>query len=142
MRRPAIGRALRGRISRDANERCGYCTTSALNSGIPLDVEHIIPVSRGGATELTNLWLSCVSCNRHKSDRIVSTDPLTGVAGPLFNPRADRWHEHFKWSDDGALIIGLTPIGRATVAALDLNDATRVAARRRWVLAGWHPPRD
>ena len=96
----------------------------------------------GGATEEANLWLSCVSCNRRKSDRIAVLDELTGVRVALFNPRMQRWRDHFAWSPDGALVVGVTATGRATVAALDLNHADRVAARRRWVIAGWHPPRD
>ena len=142
MKRPAVSRALRRRVEQVAGERCGYRLTSVLNSGIPLELEHIIPVALGGATEEANLWLSCVSCNRRKSDLIAAIDGLTGTRVALFNPRTQRWRDHFAWSPDGALIVGITATGRATVEALNLNHAARVAARRRWVLAGWHPPRD
>jgi hypothetical protein len=50
------------------------------------------------------------------------------------------WIEHFMWNDNGTQIPGLTPVGRATVVALQLNRPLLVGARRRWVLAGWHPP--
>ena len=43
-----------------------------------------------------------------------------------------------KWTE----IIGLTATGRATIAALRLNNPEIVAARSLWVQAGWHPPRD
>ena len=33
----------------------------------------------------------------------------------LFNPRTQTWFEHFHWSTDGLQILGLTPIGHATV---------------------------
>jgi len=59
---------------------------------------------------------------------------------PLFNPRRQRWLDHFSWSDDGTRVVGITPAGRATVMALRLNNAEIVAARRRWVAVGWHPP--
>jgi hypothetical protein len=58
----------------------------------------------------------------------------------LFNPRTQHWYEHFRWSEDGAYIIGLTAIGRATVETLKMNSAYIVPARRHWVEAGWHPP--
>ena len=58
----------------------------------------------------------------------------------LFNPRTQMWTEHFAWSPDGTLIIGLTPLGRATVVALRLNNEFIVVARRFWVEAGWWPP--
>lgn len=60
----------------------------------------------------------------------------------LFNPRSQDWNKHFAWTEDGEQIIGLTAIGRATVEALNLNRPTLVKARRRWVEAGWHPPKD
>jgi hypothetical protein len=65
---------------------------------------------------------------------------LTGEIVPLFNPRQQRWSEHFAWSADGTQITGLTIIGRATVVALQMNNATIIPARRRWAAAGWHPP--
>jgi hypothetical protein len=43
---------------------------------------------------------------------------------------------------DGTRIIGRTPVGRATVEALRLNNEVAVEVRRNWVLAGWHPPVD
>ena len=142
MSRPSIPRMLRRRVEATAGGRCGYCQTSALNSGIPLEIEHLVPLARGGATEEANLWLSCVSCNRRKSDRTTARDPVTNSDVALFNPRTQRWSEHFVWSVDGALVVAQTAIGRATLAALDLNHPARVAARRRWVLVGWHPPAD
>jgi hypothetical protein len=57
----------------------------------------------------------------------------------LFHPRQQRWYEHFAWSQDGTRIIGLTPCGRATVEALQLNRMTVVAARGLWVIFGQHP---
>lgn len=39
-------------------------------------------------------------------------------------------------------MLGLTAIGRATISRLRLNRADAVDARRHWVEAGWHPPRD
>jgi hypothetical protein len=60
----------------------------------------------------------------------------------LFNPRTQAWSEHCTWSENGTEIIGRTPHGRATVEALKLNNTHLTAARRRWVVAGWHPPMD
>jgi hypothetical protein len=105
------------------------------------EVEHIIPVAGGGSSDESNLWLSCPLCNRHKGDRTSATDPETGEQVPLFNPRTQRWSEHFRWSDDGVRILGLTPTGRATAAALRLaDDPDALVIRAYWVLAGWHPP--
>lgn len=133
---------LRRQVRTDAGRRCGYCRSSEMLTGMPLEIEHIIPQAAGGPTARENLWLACHRCNEFKADRTQAVDPLTGEPAALFNPRAQRWLEHFSWSPDGAVVIGLTPVGRATVVALQLNNAYVVEARRFWVEAGWHPPAD
>jgi HNH endonuclease len=45
-------------------------------------------------------------------------------------------------NDEVNLCTGLTPVGRATVEALRINNEIAVEVRRNWVLAGWHPPSD
>lgn len=124
----------------EAQYRCGYCLTSQHITAMPMHIEHIIPLAAGGTSEAENLWLACPLCNGSKGARIHYPDPETGDEAPLFNPRRQVWSEHFQWSDDRREIIGLTPCGRATVVALKLNNESLTRARRRWVLAGWHPP--
>lgn len=135
-----IAKALREQLTREARQRCGYCQTSARVTGTPMEVDHIIPESLGGASTRENLWLACSMCNDHKGSRIAAPDAHTGEVVRLFDPRRQRWLDHFDWSADGSLIVGKTPIGRATVAALRMNRVELVEARRAWVLAGWHPP--
>jgi hypothetical protein len=103
-------------------------------------VDHVIPESKGGLTEFDNLCFSCRRCNEFKGSNITAQDPLTGKSVSFYHPRQQKWHEHFAWDETGVLIAGLTPVGRATVIALNMNDAIIVAARRRWVSVGWHPP--
>ncbi len=138
----AIPQSLYARLKVQAGSLCGYCRTSAKITGQPLTVEHIIPVSRGGTSAEENLWFSCRRCNEYKGSQIEGKDPETNKNVMLFNPRKQVWHEHFTWSAEGDMIIGLTPTGRATVIALNLNNPDIVEARRRWVSVGWHPPKD
>jgi hypothetical protein len=131
------------RVREAAGRRCGYCLSPQRLVMARLEVEHIIPRARGGTDEESNLWLSCPLCNRAKSDRISATDPNTGDEVSLFHPRRQRWADHFRWSDDGLRILGLTPTGRATVAALHLDsDPDALLVRSYGILAGWHPPDD
>ena len=51
----------------------------------------------------------------------------------------DDWDQHFRWGDDQQRLIGLSPTGRATVVALDLNAEARLEARRLWFATGWLP---
>jgi hypothetical protein len=108
-----------------------------------LEIEHIVPLSKGGSDGESNLWLACPICNGHKSDKTTGMDPVTGDTVELFNPRQQGWFEHFRWADGGLRIVGLTPAGRATIAALSLNDdLDALTVRSYWIQAGWHPPSD
>jgi hypothetical protein len=131
---------VRQRVREAARDRCGYCLSPQQYVMGTLEIEHIIPRSQGGSDDESNLWLSCSLCNRYKGTQITGVDPASGATVALFNPRIQVWAEHFQWSVDGTRIIGLTPIGRATVEVLQLNNEVAVEVRRNWVLAGWHPP--
>lgn len=137
-----IGRVpheLRRRVAQEAGYRCGYCRTPEAIAGVRLTIEHIIPQARGGQTVLDNVWLACHACNEFKGSRVRGRDSETGKHVRLWHPRRQKWLDHFLWSDDGAVIIGITSCGRATVSALQLNRAELVAARSLWVSAGGRP---
>jgi len=135
----SISDALRDRIRAQADNRCGYCQSAQRHVFAPLEIDHLAPITRGGSDEEENLWLACRMCNGFKSDRVDGPDPVTGKDIRLFQPRQQQWPDHFAWSGDGLRVIGLTPCGRATVAALQMNNAIAVMVRREWVSAGWHP---
>lgn len=137
-----LSEGLRRQIETSDKYRCCYCLTSEENSGIAMTIDHIIPRSQNGETNFENVCLACRSCNEYKGKNITATDPLTGEITPLFNPRQQKWNDHFIWSVDGTKIEGLTAIGRGTVIVLRMNNAVLVSARRRWVSGGWHPPVD
>jgi hypothetical protein len=122
------------------DHRCCYCLTSEQIVGAEFTIDHIVPQSLGGASTEDNLCLACWRCNLIKRDRIAAADPESGVIVRLFNPRQQQWSDHFTWQQGGLTIAGLTPTGRATLAALRLNRASLVSARRLWIRAGWHPP--
>ena len=133
---------LRRRVAEQARYRCGYCLTQEIVIGRSMEFDHLFPRSLGGPTTEDNLWLACSLCNGHKSNRFLLIDPQTGAKVGIFNPRHQEWKDHFVWAEGSTRIDGITAIGRATVAALQLNRPSLVLARRRWVAAGWHPPQD
>lgn len=116
-----IPRALRERVRAQSRYRCGYCLTQEAIVGAAMEIDHIVPASLGGPTVEENLWLACSLCNDYKSNQISARDPVTGTLAGLFDPRRHEWREHFTWTPNGEEIIGLSPIGRATVLALKLN---------------------
>lgn len=44
---------------------CAYCGAK----DVPLEVEHIVPRSRGGSDRVSNLTIACVSCNQEKGSQ-------------------------------------------------------------------------
>jgi hypothetical protein len=59
-------------------------------------------------------------------------DPASQRAVPLFHPRRQRWTRHFRWSEDGLHLEGLTRTGRASIERLILNNERQFEARKRW----------
>ncbi len=116
---PYIPVWMREAIIRRAGGCCEYCRTPAAYSPEIFEFEH--PRPRPGQTvpELDNLAWSCPACNRHKATRTTAADPQTGEVVPLFNPRTDRWPEHFGWSAD-LLAVEVLRMNRAAVVRFRL----------------------
>ncbi|NEP48682.1 MAG: HNH endonuclease [Moorea sp. SIO3C2] len=119
---------------------CEYCRSQARFATQSFSIEHIQPLSRGGKSELDNLALACQGCNNHKYTKTEGLDPVSNDIVPLYNPRKQKWLDHFTWNDDYTLVIGLTTIGRATVEVLQLNRQGLVNLRRVLYAMGEHPP--
>jgi hypothetical protein len=132
---------LRRYVFERANGCCEYCLSQALFSTESFALEHIHPRALGGTTTLDNLALSCSGCNGHKGRKTHGVDPQSGQNIALFHPRRQAWSDHFMWSDDFALVIGITPCGRATVTALNVNRKPLINLRRILLLGGFHPPK-
>ena len=92
-----------------ARSCCEYCQSQADYTTASFAVEHIVPISRGGTSDLSNLALSCSGCNGHKYNKTEAPDPTDGISALLFNPRQQQWPEHFCWNSDYTHIIGVTP---------------------------------
>ena len=126
-------------ISRRAGRRCEYCHAPAVVFNFAFEVEHIIPVSAGGADDEANLALACRSCNVHKGSRLTAPDPDTGTGAPLFHPREQTWADHFVLDFDAGAVRGRTPTGRATAEALRMNDPVQLVARQLWMQLRLYP---
>lgn len=118
---------------------CAYCQTDEALTVTTFEIEHIIPKSQGGDTEFQNLCLACPACNRFKSDRVQGMSDA-GKESYLFHPQQDDWHDHFDWSVDATMIVGLTEVAQATINTLRMNRQQAVNVRSLWVDAGRHPP--
>jgi hypothetical protein len=121
-----------------AGNRCEYCGLSQIGQEATFHVDHVVPVAANGPTVLENLALACVSCSLRKGAKHTATDPDTNADVSLFNPRKARWSEYFRW--DRYRVVGLTPTGRATAAALEMNRLLILAIREEEEARGRHPP--
>lgn len=102
----------------------------------------IPPLARWGrsnAKARENLARFCPGCNNRKYVAVSAPDPVSGEAVPLYNPRQDERGEHFLWSEDQSLMIGISPTGRAAIARLELNRQNMVNLRRVLFSAGLYP---
>lgn len=119
---------------------CEYCHAPQAFYPERFQIDHIIALQHRGETTTENLALCCLERNRRKGPNIASVDPQTLVQVSLFHPRRDIWNEHFFWGS--ALLIGATPVGRATVLLLDINRPPRVVVRQALMEEGVFPPAD
>jgi len=121
-----------------ARARCQYCLMHQSLQGATFHIEHIVPQSKGGISEMENLAVACPGCNLHKADKTGAVDPASGKEVRLFHPVQQLWREHFRFK--GFQIEGLTSIGRATVEALNLNHIRRQRIRQVEEVFGLFPP--
>jgi 5-methylcytosine-specific restriction endonuclease McrA len=121
-----------------ARHCCEYCHLHQDYSRLTFEIDHIIARQHGGKTVAGNLALTCFYCNRFKGPNIASRDPRSRKIVSLFHPLRHKWSRHFRWK--GAVLVGLTPNGRATVLLLNVNDAEAVATREALIAAGLFDP--
>jgi len=137
-----ISEAVQNQVGQRANFLCEYCHASEQWQYVSFTVDHVIPITKGGTNSIDNLALACFHCNRQKSDKLKAFDEQSLSEVFLFNPRTESWQEHFIWSKDTLLIIGLIAIGRAAVAELAFNRARIINIRAADREIGRHPPPD
>lgn len=110
-----------------ARDSCEYCLLPQDACSLKHHIEHIVPRQHGGSDDPGNLALACHRCNLRKGPNLTGIDPVTGEIVPLFDPRRNRWSDHFRLLSP--VIEGLSPMGRTTIKLLSMNDARRIERR-------------
>lgn len=131
-------RALQEVVWSRANRCCEYCCIQQARDELGFQIDHVIALQHRGLTVPENLALAYYSCNHYKGPNLAGFDTETGNVVPLFNPRRDRWSEHFCWA--GPELMGLTAADRVTVHVLSINERHRVEFRQALIDAGEFPP--
>jgi hypothetical protein len=131
----------RAMVRSRAGGRCEYCRLHERDEPLyPFHIEHIISKKHHGSDDPRNLAWSCHGCNLAKSSNLTGLDPVTGRVTMLFDPRRQRWKQHFRWV--GAQLTGQTACGRATIDVLNINNPERIDLRELLMVAGLFPPKD
>ena len=128
--------ARRRRVRKRAGRRCEYCRIHEDDDPFSFHLEHIVPKKHKGNDRLSNLAWSCHNCNLGKGANLAGL--VRGEIVALFNPRKQNWHRHFRWQ--GAILVGKSKCGRATIRVLNINDDDRVELRRLLIARGAFPP--
>jgi hypothetical protein len=129
--------ATRSLVRLRAGNRCEYCLIRQVHYESAMHVEHIVAKQHLGNDDPANLALACNHCNLHKGPNLSGVDPVDGQIAPLFNPRTNTWADHFALR--GPWIVGLTPVGRATVQVLAMNAPHLLDLRNDLLMLGEYP---
>ena len=128
-----ISTDLRNAVASRANFRCEYCLIAESDTFYGCECDHIISIKHGGPSDVNNLAYACALCNRAKGSDIGSLS-TSGEFTRFFNPRTDRWHEHFRL--DEPAIRPLTSIGEVTAQILGFNESMRTHEREEMMRFG------
>lgn len=132
-----ISETLRRLVMERADFICEYCLTSADDAFFRHQVDHIISLKHGGSTEANNLACACFLCNLNKGTDLGSIHWPTEQLTRFYNPRTDRWADHFQL--DGIVLRPLTDIGEVTARILSFNTEDRLSERRILIGKGNYP---
>lgn len=132
-----ISADLRRLVVARSEEICEYCLIAEADTFYGCEADHIISEKHGGRTAADNLAYACVCCNQAKGSDIGSMHWETEAFVRFFNPRADRWADHFELV--GRRIEGLTPIGVVTARILAFNSGERTLERQTLQSIGRYP---
>ncbi len=132
-----IAAELRRIVVSRADGLCEYCLIAEEDSGYGCQIDRVISEKHGGPTNAANLALACTFCNLAKGSDVGSIHHETGEFCRFFNPRTDRWSDHFVLVN--YRIEPLTIIGSVTARILGFNAVERLLERQVLTLAGQYP---
>lgn len=121
-KRKGISKRLRFEIFKRDGFTCRYCGRNPPT--VVLNVDHIMPVSKGGTNDLDNLITACFDCNSGKSDKeltILPEQPQKNVS--LLKERHEQYKEYQKYllEFDDLIKIDVEHISSIFINAFELK---------------------
>lgn len=99
-----LGYEIREYLLEKLGRRCAYCGAE----GVPFEVEHVVPKSRGGSNRVDNLTLSCEPCNMEKGNKTAAEFGHPEIQAKAKEPLKDaaainatRWVLYGRLKDTG-----------------------------------------
>lgn len=132
-----IGSQIRLFVAERAGNICEYCLIAAEDCYYRHQIDHIVSLKHDGSSEIENLALSCVVCNRNKGSDIGSVVGNSTELIRFYNPRIDVWNEHFRLG--GLVFNPLTKIGEETVRIFQMNHEDQIMERETLSRVGRYP---
>jgi hypothetical protein len=123
-----VSAELRRLVVARAEGICEYCLIAEDDTYLGCEVDHIISEKHGGPTQADNLAYACTFCNQAKGSDVGSIHWESRQFVRFFNPRTDRWADHFVLS--GSRVEALTQVGAVTARILSFNNSERLLERQ------------
>jgi len=130
-----VSESLRTEVENRADGICEYCRIAIEDTYFGGEIDHIISLKHRGQTKFENLALACQPCNRNKGSDLGSLSESSKNLVRFFNPRIDKWSEHFRLNPNGEIKF-LTEIGEVTGIILGFNNQERIAERKELIAIG------
>jgi 5-methylcytosine-specific restriction endonuclease McrA len=109
---------------------CAYCGAT----GVPLQVEHIVPRSRGGSNRVGNLCLSCAPCNQRKGNRTAAEFGYSQVQAKAKVPLRDAAAVNAtRWALFGRLTGRGLPVEAGTGGRTKFNRTQQAWPKTHWL---------
>jgi 5-methylcytosine-specific restriction endonuclease McrA len=110
--------------------QCAYCGAK----NIPLEIEHIVPKSRGGSNRLSNLSLACHHCNQRKGQQTAAEFGYPDIQFQAKKPLADAAvMNSLRWVIYERLQIFGLPIETGTGGQTKFNRSQQSYPKAHWI---------
>lgn len=100
MARKSISKGVRFDVFERNSFTCAYCGRKPPDA--TLEVDHILPVSKGGSNDMSNLITSCFDCNRGKAAKIIKCSNKTQK---IINERIEQANAMAIWQSKVTIML-------------------------------------
>jgi 5-methylcytosine-specific restriction endonuclease McrA len=112
------------------DRKCAYCSKTAL----PLQIEHIIPKSRGGSDRVSNLTLACEGCNQLKGKQTAAEFGFPEIERQAKEPLKDAAALNAtRWALFGQLKGFGLPVETGSGGLTKYNRTMRELPKAHWI---------